>query len=762
MKIKILHIIFMIFFASIYSSTAFCWSVINHKDISEIAVNYSVLGEDYGNFAKENLGLEAGLNEIVAGCARRGDPLSVIRMIQLGAQYEDAFCWQTPDVSCFDYLGRFNHHYHNPLKNLEDAGLDDIWTGTSSLLWSQDDKQTWSWNNIRDIYYEALTSKDLTWGERRLLLAYTFLGIGHQLHLAQDKAVPDHVRNDSHVKEVIPDFFQRLSGGLFFESWAEKNRYLIRDYAAGNPIYPEIDLAEPYENIDALPVAKLIDTRTYFETGIPSASLSIGLAEFTNANFFSADTIFAAERYSNHMDHKHYFPYPRESDTNLQEFIDEGALPARRNEYGETEFVISMVSDRMQIEHFVQPTYFTRYLDPLTNLVYLRTFYLSEKCHADYAAELVPRASGYSTALIDYFFRGSIEISLPEDGLYAFIDSHVDRGNIHSVGFDRIELMARNTSFYGEALNNGSIELVIAYNTLDHDYPFENFTSMPPYSGPFYTVVPEANGRRSISDTPVKLEFDLHEVPIPLTATDLTLHVVYKGELGAETEKGVAVGFKDISEPTPVVVFNTCDNICMNASWYTAGSSSAIDIVDYNDNDVANPAYVDEDGVRHPSEWDVYPHDASDICFGFHPVAAPRTPVCSAPGNGLQDFSIPYLPAGDSHRVVILSDYELGMTSNPSQVVASFGSCPHEFPHQWHHGNFRGGRYALSAVKHKTELQDDNYLCDGQDPCYIRFLSGFTQLYGTESHNALFLINREYPANSDPSLIHCSFEDLEN
>ena len=759
---KFLSMLFFLVCINLHTPFAYGWSVENHKTISEIAAEYSILSVNHGNFAKFNLGLEAGLNEILAGSASTGDNLSALNMIELGSINEDAFCWQTQDISCLEYAGRFNHHYHNPLKKLENAGLNDIWTGSSSLLWSQDDKQTWSWNNLRDFYYEAFTSKDLTWGERRLLLAYTFLGIGHQLHLIQDKGVPYHVRNDSHVKEQLPSFIQRLGGGLYFESWAEAENNQIKLFA-NTSIDPEIDLTEPYENIDKLPVAKLIDTRTYFETGTPSASLSTGLAEFTNANFFSADTIFAAERYANNLDHKHYFPYPRESETNLQEFIDEESLPARRNEFGETEFAISMVSDRMEIEHFVQPTYFTRELDPQTDqYVYLRSFYLSEKCHADYVRELVPRASGYSTALIDYFFRGAIEISLPEDGLYAFIDSDVDHGNIHSVGFDRIALMARNTSLYGEALNNGSIELVVTYNTLDHDYPFESFTSIPPYSGPFYTVVPEASDRRSIPDTPVKLEFDLHETPIPLTATDLTLHVIYRGELGAETEKGVAVGFKDISEPTPVVMFNTCDNICMNGSWYDAGSQAAIRIVDYNENDVANPAYIDEDGVYHPSEWDVYPHDARDICFGFHPVDNPRTPDCQGSGNGVRDFSIDYLSAGDYHRVIILSDYALGMTINPSAVALPFGNCPPQFAHPWQHDTFRGGRLTLSAVKHKTELVGDNAPCGGHDPCYVRFLPGFTLMYGTESRSSLFFINREYPANSDPSQTHCSFEDLED
>ena len=44
-----------------------------------------------------------------------------------------------------------------------------------------------------------------------------------------------------------------------------------------------------------------------------------GLSEYTNANFFSDDTIFAA-RFA--ADDKHYFPYPRKEGTDLQSYFD--------------------------------------------------------------------------------------------------------------------------------------------------------------------------------------------------------------------------------------------------------------------------------------------------------------------------------------------------------------------------------------------------------------------------------------------------------
>jgi hypothetical protein len=42
-----------------------------------------------------------------------------------------------------------------------------------------------------------------------------------------------------------------------------------------------------------------------------------------------------------------------------------------------------------------------------------RTFFLDELCHQDYAEKIVPRAVGYSAALLDYFFRGTLSIRHP-------------------------------------------------------------------------------------------------------------------------------------------------------------------------------------------------------------------------------------------------------------------------------------------------------------------------------------------------------------
>jgi hypothetical protein len=76
----------------------------------------------------------------------------------------------------------------------------------------------------------------------------------------------------------------------------------------------------------------------------------------------------------------------------------------------------------VSIDHFVKPTYFTNDAHKAEKLqggnpvVYQRTFYRDEECHKDYAKHLIPRAVGYSAALIDYFFRGKLALEQAPTG----------------------------------------------------------------------------------------------------------------------------------------------------------------------------------------------------------------------------------------------------------------------------------------------------------------------------------------------------------
>ena len=105
------------------------------------------------------------------------------------------------------------------------------------------------------------------------------------------------------------------------------------------------------------------------------------------------------------------------------------------------------------------------------------------KVYASYMEKILRRAVGYAGALIDYFYRGTIELTLPAKGTYAI--------TAPGGGFNEIRVKARNTTATGEEMTNGTFQLVVRYSLALED-PFQ---SSPVAIGPRqYQIVPEKNG----------------------------------------------------------------------------------------------------------------------------------------------------------------------------------------------------------------------------------------------------------------------------
>jgi hypothetical protein len=411
-KIKaIIMILFICFF--FVSNRLEAWdNEQTHPDLSRIAAWNSVLGaQDY----LKNIGFTKGLDETVNG-------KKIIKWLQAGAELEDA-------GSLLDIVtnkGRFNNHFHNPLKSWSSAGLNDYLIvpnpfppftpiiypvyGESSLLWAQDGTKQesfpggdWSWKKIREHYYTALTGRDFIGAEVALnkekrdeYFAMTFRGLGHQIHLIQDASVPAHVRNDAHPLDS-------LIGG--FEAWAKANPSIINSFAS-NSIFPNVSLNVSYSGL--VPITHLIDTEQYNEGVIPDTSLTWGISEYTNSNFVSDDTIFT-EKFS--QGDPHYFPYPKYN-TQCYETFEVDIQPNKKQTYLKKK-------DNCQgepVEHFVTVGPLFKYLNFNWNIQRL-TLKLDAATHKDYASKLIPRAVGYSAGLLDYFFRGQLDIIPAQNGL---------------------------------------------------------------------------------------------------------------------------------------------------------------------------------------------------------------------------------------------------------------------------------------------------------------------------------------------------------
>lgn len=312
------------------------------------------------------------------------------------------------------------HHFHNPLvEPWEAAGLDvgGLAGGQSSALWQQNPSQhtsrlrfigltletgggNWSWQDARRRYRDALTgaSRDdrdnsLPPG-REQTFAELFQNLGQLTHLVQDAAVPAHVRNDAHPFLLNPDWYEDGTKRIRENDFSLFTALLN---PAEPPPAPTAAVFTPTGRALApVPIARLIDTDA-FRGDNPDvlARRDLGVAEYTNGNFLSRDTLFTR------------FALPRPASITQGPLVPDGSEVRR---------YFRKVGDGEVIEHFVAEGMLHQARSeveggPSGPSVWM----LDDRVHLDYAARLLPRAVAYSAALLDYFFRGRLDLELIAD-----------------------------------------------------------------------------------------------------------------------------------------------------------------------------------------------------------------------------------------------------------------------------------------------------------------------------------------------------------
>jgi hypothetical protein len=195
----------------------------------------------------------------------------------------------------------------------------------------------------------------------------------------------------------------------------------------------------------------------------------------------------------------------------------------------------------------------------------------------DQAALLIPRAVAYSAAFLDFFFRGRLEISAPDTGIYAITDHAVAQTIApldNWTGFTGIKLRiaAPGTDNNGEpqTLAGGQLRAVLKFR---RDRCYSNTLSTFPSTAAeaescrseaeeIVTSDP-ANGGQMIAlgQQPQEISFKFPRA-LPINATDVYVQVVYRGALvtGGVTEAdAIVVATKSISEPTYFSYLNGTD-----------------------------------------------------------------------------------------------------------------------------------------------------------------------------------------------------------
>lgn len=214
---------------------------------------------------------------------------------------------------------------------------------------------------------------------------------------------------------------------------------------------------------------------------------------------------------------------------------------------------------------------FDEFMRPMAKSQYSLNHYTYD----DHAALLLPRAVAYSAGLIDYFFRGKLDIALPDDNVYAIADNGVEQYP-DTEGFRRVKVKVTNSSPAGNDMTGGVAVLVAKYHR-DKRYVKDlsgspGGSAFPGFSARSVVEDITVSTLKSVAALPVngqiELTFDFPR-PIPINASDLFLQIVYRGKMGAEDD-AVVVGTKDVGEPTFFGFGNNTDYV-----WDQAGQRYA-------------------------------------------------------------------------------------------------------------------------------------------------------------------------------------------
>ena len=555
------------FFISFYILLTFSVSVafafndeITHPEISEKALlNSNTIERKY--FSK-HLSLKNEEDTLIKG-------EKIIEWLQYGAKMEDA-------PPC-----RASNHFHNPYLDWTASGLSDTlrlvnwwcWTSPypaddieSNVTWATgysdrgyidpssdvSDANEWDWESARLYYLAYLAGLDGEngWGvvpneqRRNDLLTYTLEALGHLMHLLQDVAVPAHVRDDfsqGHTR-YLPNHeltanFLKWFGNPFEDFVRRSNRSSWFDKEPDGGDFTDFRITDLWDTN-----ALRADTTSEQLSQIGMSSL--GLAEYTSMNFLSMFTMFKADGDDGTLS----FPFPKPEHCVVRLEMPEGVFTPLERQYlaswnghpGETVNKLATVG---YLKHY-RDVYFPNASNEMLPL------FFDDNCYEEYAQKLIPRAIGYSSALLDYFFRGQLSVT----AMPYFTDNSLKY----------ITLNIENLTETQETMAEGHFFLLFRYTPVGgkpdgSEDIFVRAEQTPPI------------GELAFNES-VEFSFASSEL-IPIDRWDtVTCSLAFRGRLGNETDAVVGKVFK----PGKILFNEEWDNgITGNHDWVFRGNSDS-------------------------------------------------------------------------------------------------------------------------------------------------------------------------------------------
>ncbi len=491
-----------------------------------------------------------------------------------------------------------------------------------------------SWQDARQNYFLALTATRDANGdgvrsaseraadaqERMFRWATVFRSLGDVVHLLQDTGQPQHTRNDRHdphsgsdERQAFEPFTNMRVIGIPAQGQRPQPAGDGENYVYGLNGAQVLAYMGPLAGINGYPKPAFASPLGYYtsrqlgDTDQSSPVNRLGLADYTNRGFFTRGTLPGGNGFN--------FP-PQDvadgingytaADTPCSEmpvFRDRRPVSCRTYFHTVPDNIAPGRADVTTPQPLVGEGMWKNFLGSL------KKFTLSPAIFKAQGDLTVPRAIGYSAGLIDFFFRGQLEVTPIDQSVFAVLN----QGDPHTMdvdgyprkssdptkifGFEALRLKVRNVTptivesgtgtNVPQTTGGGGAQLVAIarYHRNACYQPDMAGERVQAYDG---TVTdPSCAGNRPVrtnyqeisvsapltvaageldSATPAEKMFDFSADPIPVNATDLFIQVAYRGKLGEEPD-GIAVGTYDVSEPTFAAAWNNTDYFWNGTSW---------------------------------------------------------------------------------------------------------------------------------------------------------------------------------------------------
>jgi hypothetical protein len=431
--------------------------------------------------------------------------------------------------------------------------------------------------------------------------ATTFRALGDTAHLLQDMAQPQHTRNDSHAGLLCVAGHCALGPPSYFENYVEARSTGAGSFRLRERFYATIDIHDIDEQVAVNPLAfggypliRFANFRDFFSTGTGGDSYTgKGLANYSNQGFFTAGT--------NILNTNGYLRPSSDPNAFQKLVIPEGSVVDALGQTvskGALTLLVGAVADAAHPELTDGAAVKLTSLGAFDQFLHASTgqYSLNHYNYDDQARLLIPRAVGYTAGLIDFFFRGKMEISLPDEGVYSIVDhakfappAAPTNGALDFRGFKTVRLHLKNITDDVTPPQGGAVQQAMSGGTLVAVLKFRRNLCYVDSLDNEITDASQADAcRNAIEEIVVSDPLTNQSVPfgdatlpagpeltftfqqeLPINAWDVVLQVVYRGALGSEAD-AVAVATKDISEPTFAATFNDTDFVAIGSACYQA------------------------------------------------------------------------------------------------------------------------------------------------------------------------------------------------